>query len=69
MIENGEVGFPKYNYWIDLRRIPDQEALIKWIVQLTDKTFITVELIAIFIIVVSRHKGWEIYGLPPQTEG
>jgi len=53
---------PKGAAWIvDLKDIPNQLALLKWVSDLSSKTWATGDTIRSFVGKVCTHKGWEIY--------
>ncbi len=55
-----DTGYP---YDIDLSRIHTPEFLLRWVVQLSQKNWMTSELIGEFIIRVCGIKGWQPFGL------
>lgn len=52
----------EYPYEITLDRVPNHAALVEWIYHLSEKTWVDSHVIASFIHVVCKAKGWEIYG-------
>ncbi len=61
-IENGEIGFVKQNYWIELNLIKTRKQLIGWIHHLVGKVWITNEMLDQFIEKVHAYRKWNIYG-------
>ena len=61
-IDNGFVIVnKKIPYEISLEQIKTPEHLLGWVVQLAPKNWVSTELLEVFVIVVSGHKGWEIH--------
>jgi hypothetical protein len=59
-IENGWLTICGH-YPIELTRIPDERALCEWIYHLTQKTWVTGEIINDFVGAVFAEKGWQLY--------
>jgi len=51
-----------YPYRIELNRITDPESVLRWVHHLTEKTWMTTELVHEFIERVYDIKGWKLYG-------
>ena len=49
------------NYHIELSRIPDERGLCEWIHHLSEKGWVTGEIINEFIQVVFNEKKWVLY--------
>jgi hypothetical protein len=49
------------HYPIELTRIPDERALCEWVYHLTQKTWVTGEIINDFVGAVFAEKGWQLY--------
>lgn len=62
IILDGNVIVIDGHYEITLDRIPSHAALVEWIAHMCDKTWFTVEDVFAFIYIVSKAKGWEVYG-------
>jgi hypothetical protein len=54
----------KYPYEIELSRIPDQVALLRWVAHLLEKNWMTTQLTKEFMRRVCEIKGWSLYPLP-----
>ena len=50
-----------YPYHIELSRIPDPEGLVHWLEHLTEKSWMTSDLVGEFIRRVYAIKGWNLY--------
>jgi hypothetical protein len=53
----------RYPYDIELSRIPDHPALLRWVNHLCEKGWMDGHRISLFIEAVARHKGWSLHGL------
>ena len=51
-----------YPYEIDLDRIQTTGDLLRWVLHLSEKDWMTAERLNRFITKVGRHKGFKIYG-------
>ncbi|MGB9799618.1 MAG: hypothetical protein ACPLUL_05940 [Thermanaerothrix sp.] len=60
-IQDGAVGFPKMDYWIELSEIKSYRDLVSWIHHLSGKAWVTNDMIYEFIGAVCGYKGWRIY--------
>jgi len=59
--QDGAIGFTDPGYWIELTRIPNRAALIRWVLQLLTKNWITKEMLEQFISAVCYYKRWNLY--------
>jgi hypothetical protein len=60
-IEGEEIGFPEYDYWIELSRIKTRSHLIAWIHHLLGKAWINNENLEQFIEQVCTYNNWKVY--------
>ena len=63
-ISNGYISLNwEYPYEIALSRIPDQQALLRWVLHLSEKTWMDGHRINVFIQAVAHQNGWQVHGL------
>lgn len=61
VIEDGCVRFPEHgDYEIELKRIPTPEALLAWVVHMTEKTWFDGIMANQFILRVAHHQKMKI---------
>jgi hypothetical protein len=62
VIEDGQIGFPKYYYWIELNRINSYKKLVGWVTQLIGKEWITRDMLAEFMRKAGSRNNLNIHG-------
>lgn len=51
------------DYDIELARIKTERDLLAWVLQITEKSWVTVPMVRAFIGVVKEAKGFKLFGL------
>jgi len=62
VVEDGYVGFPKYNYWIELKRIDTHAKAINMVVHLLEKEWVTKNMLLEMLRKVHRATGLRLHG-------
>jgi hypothetical protein len=61
--DESETKVPGYFYEVDLDRIRDERDLLKWVVQLAPKLWVSKAMLEEFIVRVAEIKRFQVYGL------
>jgi len=61
-VEDGYVGFPKYDYWIELDDIKTHAKAIHMIMHLGEKNWVTKDMLLEMLRKVHNATGLELYG-------
>jgi hypothetical protein len=53
----------RYDYDIDLNRIPSESQLLRWVLRMTEKTWMNSRYLHHFILAVADIKNFRVHGL------